>query len=168
MNRLLKLKLNLNLVITLSLLLITNVLGSSALNLDTKPYAIPKKDLIVKMVSATRNGLTTCVPKTILMSLEEISSETIKQCPHHILDICFWAAVHNSFHKIAYKIAESLFADFFPPQLIPFPRLSNRSKNETINILFIFYSIMAKIHCKDFSSEDRDWFELQAAKIKPE
>lgn len=160
-------KFNLILVINLSLLLITNVLGSSSLNPCAKPYSPPKKDCAISMVKATRRGDTVWAPEKTLILMEESCYEVPKTHPSKILDMYFWTAVHNCYHKATYKIAGVLFARILPQSAKTFPILSNRPEDEVIDILSHFYSLMATIDCDHFSPEDRQRFKLHATKLKP-
>ena len=154
-----------NSILMLSHLLIADIVGSSSLNPYASPYFPKKGDHHLVMIRTIRNGQTLCVSPESLLKIEYASNQELESYTHQALALHFWTAVYNGYHKIAYKIAEILFADFLPKNLKPFPNLSNRTDAEIAPVLLIFYSLMTKIDCDDFSPTDLDCFSTHAARL---
>ena len=159
-------KFNLALMISLTSFLITDVIGSSALNPYAEPYFCQRDGRDIAMVTANINGSIVCVQKDTLLKLGDASRSEIQLYTRHVLGIYFRVAVYNSYHKVAYTIAEVLFARILPKELKPFPNLSNFSEAHISFVLSKFYLLLTKIPDDQLSPADRHCFERHVAKLK--
>jgi hypothetical protein len=156
------------LMIDLCILLTTDVTGSFSLNPNARPYFPQENDCNNSIVKAFHKGDPIfALPETLLM-LEEATSQEVEKYNREAQEKLFWAAVHNSYHRAAFKLGEALFSNLFPETARPFPILSTLSKADKATALSNFYLFLAGVQSDQFLLADRVCFTRHAANFIPQ